>query len=135
MFYRSRPVSPTVAALVAEPSEFDVVVAAGGSLMKRLTVRGRSAHAGRRWEGESVLLHFERIRHAFEALERERSERVTHPLYEAFDIPWPVDFGTVEAATGRRPCRRSSPPRYASGSRHTRRSTRWRRRTGVGSIG
>jgi acetylornithine deacetylase len=87
------------AALVAEPTDFAVVIAAEGSLMKRLGIVGESAHAARRWEGESVLPHFERIRHAFEDLERERAERVTHPLFEAYENPWPVNFGTVEAGS------------------------------------
>jgi acetylornithine deacetylase len=87
------------AALIAEPTDFAVVIAAEGSLMKRLGIVGESAHAARRWEGESVLPHFERIRHAFEDLERERAERVTHPLFEAYENPWPVNFGTVEAGS------------------------------------
>jgi acetylornithine deacetylase len=87
------------AALIAEPSDFDVVIAAEGSLMKRLEIVGESAHAARTWEGESVLPHFERIRHAFEALERERAERVRHPLFEAYENPWPVNFGTVRAGS------------------------------------
>ena len=87
------------AALVAEPTDFAVVIAIEGSLMKRLEIVGESAHAARRWEGESVLPHFERIRHAFEALERERAERVTHPLFEGYENPWPVNFGTVDAGS------------------------------------
>ncbi|ESS03882.1 MAG: peptidase M20 family protein, partial [uncultured archaeon A07HR67] len=87
------------AAIIAEPSDFALVVAAEGSLMKRLELVGESAHAARTWEGESVLPHFERIRNAFKGLERERAERVTHPLFEGYDTPWPVNFGTVEAGT------------------------------------
>jgi acetylornithine deacetylase len=87
------------AVLIAEPTDFDLTVAAEGSVMKRLDLYGRSAHAARRWEGESVLPHFERIREAFLELEAERSERVTHPLYESYDNPWPVNFGTVEAGS------------------------------------
>jgi acetylornithine deacetylase len=87
------------AAIVAEPTGFDLVVAAEGSLMKRLELFGKSAHAARTWEGESVLPHFERVRHAFADLERERADRVTHPLFEAYENPWPVNFGTVDAGT------------------------------------
>ena len=85
------------AAIIAEPTDFALVVAAGGSLMTRLEVTGKSAHAARAWEGESVLPHFEYIRRAFKSLERERAERVTHPLFTAYDSPWPVTFGRVEA--------------------------------------
>ncbi|WP_254766472.1 M20/M25/M40 family metallo-hydrolase [Salinilacihabitans rarus] len=85
------------AAIVAEPTELRPVTATEGSLMARLRLDGRSAHAASRWRGESVLPHFERIRRAFADLERERGERVTHPLYEEYPVPWPVCVGRVEA--------------------------------------
>ncbi|MDG5817906.1 ArgE/DapE family deacylase [Natronococcus sp. A-GB7] len=85
------------AAIVAEPTDCRPVVATEGSLMKRLRLEGRSAHAATRWRGESVLPAFERIRRALEELETERGERVTHPLYEEFPIPWPVCVGCLEA--------------------------------------
>ncbi|WP_227374930.1 M20/M25/M40 family metallo-hydrolase [Haladaptatus halobius] len=87
------------AAIVAEPTDLTPVVATEGSMMKRLRLAGRSAHAATRWRGESILPHFERIRRAFFELEAERSESVTHPLYEGFEVPWPVVVGTVEAGT------------------------------------
>jgi acetylornithine deacetylase len=85
------------AAIVAEPTELRPVVASQGSVMKRLHLTGRSAHAATPWRGEDVLPHFEAIREAFEALAAEREERVTHPLYERFPTKWPVVCGTVEA--------------------------------------
>ncbi|SEO93841.1 acetylornithine deacetylase [Halogranum amylolyticum] len=87
------------AALVAEPTNLRVVTATEGSVMKRLHLTGRSAHAATRWVGESVLPHFETVRHAFEELEQERGESVSHPLYNEFPIPWPVVFGTVQAGS------------------------------------
>ena len=87
------------AAIVAEPTDLRPVVATEGSLMVRLELTGRSAHAATRWHGEDVLPRFERIRRAFADLETERGERVTHPLYEAFPVPWPVVCGTVEAGS------------------------------------
>ncbi|MEZ3145232.1 M20/M25/M40 family metallo-hydrolase [Halobaculum sp. MBLA0143] len=87
------------AAIVAEPTELRPVTATAGSLMARLRLQGRSAHAATRWRGESVLPRFETIRTAFRELEAERAETVTHPLYERFDTPWPVVAGTVEAGS------------------------------------
>ena len=87
------------AVVVAEPTDLTPVLATEGSVMKRLRLTGRSAHAATRWRGESVLPRFERIRAAFRDLEAERSEAVTHPLYEEFPVPWPVTVGTVEAGT------------------------------------
>jgi acetylornithine deacetylase len=85
--------------IIAEPTELGMVTATEGSLMVTVTVEGRSAHAATRWEGESVLPHFETIRQAFLALESERNEQVTHPLYETSPIAWPVNFGIVEAGS------------------------------------
>lgn len=87
------------AAIVAEPTELRPVVAAEGSLMARLEIDGRSAHAATRWRGEDVLPRFEAVREAFADLERERSESVTHPLYGEFPVPWPVVCGRVEAGS------------------------------------
>ncbi|MFC6823907.1 M20/M25/M40 family metallo-hydrolase [Halopelagius fulvigenes] len=85
------------AAIVAEPTERRVVTATEGTVMKRLRIRGRSAHAATRWRGEDVLPHFERIRAAFFELEAERGETVEHPLYEEYPVPWPICVGRVEA--------------------------------------
>jgi acetylornithine deacetylase len=85
------------AAIVAEPTELTPVVACEGSVMKRLEIAGRSAHAATPWRGEDVLEHFQAVRSAFDALAAEREQRVTHPLYEDFPTKWPVVCGTVEA--------------------------------------
>jgi len=87
------------AAIVAEPTELRPVIATEGSLMARLELSGRSAHAATRWRGEDVLPRFEAIREAFMDLETERGESVTHPLYAAFPVPWPVVCGRVEAGS------------------------------------
>ena len=87
------------AALVAEPTDMRVVTATEGCLMGRIEVEGRPAHAARKWQGESVLGHFDRVREALDRLERERAERVSHPLYERFETPWPVVVGRVDAGT------------------------------------
>ncbi len=87
------------AAIVAEPTELRPVVATEGSLMARLELTGRSAHAATPWRGEDVLPRFEAIREAFMDLETERGESVRHPLYEEFPVPWPVVCGTVDAGS------------------------------------
>ena len=87
------------ACIIAEPTELHPIVATEGSLMKRLRIEGRSAHAATPWYGEDVLDHFDAIRGAFEALAAEREVRVTHELYEDFPTKWPVVCGTVDAGT------------------------------------
>ncbi|MFC7214817.1 M20/M25/M40 family metallo-hydrolase [Saliphagus sp. GCM10025334] len=85
------------AVIVAEPTELRPVTAVEGSLMIRIGLEGRSAHAATRWRGASVLPAFERVREECEAFERERAESVSHPLYDEFPIPWPICIGRVEA--------------------------------------
>jgi len=85
-------------AIVAEPTDFDVVTATAGVFIADLELAGRSAHAATRWRGESVLPHFEAIRRAFAALESERHRSLEHPLYE-FPVNCPVNVGTVEAGS------------------------------------
>jgi acetylornithine deacetylase len=87
------------AAIIAEPTDLRPIVASEGSVMKRLHLTGRSAHAASRWQGVDVLPKFEAIRGAFADLEAERGESVTHPLYDDFPVPWPVVVGTVDAGS------------------------------------
>lgn len=87
------------AAIVTEPTEMQLYSAIEGNLFERLTIFGRSAHAGTRWKGVSVLPYFEQIREEFEALEAERDETVKHSLYEEYEIAWPVNFGIVKAGS------------------------------------
>lgn len=96
---RSSPYPTPDAAIIAEPTDLTPVIATEGTLMKRLEISGRSAHAATPWHGEDVLPHFERIRRALVALETERSEEVTHPLYREFSVPWPIVAGTVRAGS------------------------------------
>ncbi|WP_435124086.1 M20/M25/M40 family metallo-hydrolase [Halobaculum sp. D14] len=87
------------AVVVAEPTDLTPVTATEGSVMMRLRLRGRSAHAATRWRGVDVLPKFEAVRAAFADLESERAAAVTHPLYESFPVPWPVVCGTVRAGS------------------------------------
>lgn len=87
------------AVIVAEPTELTPVLATEGCLMKRLRVHGRSAHAATRWRGESVLPHFIRIYERLMEFEAMRGEEVSHPLYDTYDNPWPVNVGTVDAGS------------------------------------
>ncbi|EMA08528.1 M20/M25/M40 family metallo-hydrolase [Haloferax denitrificans] len=86
------------AALVAEPTRLKPVVATEGSVMKRLHLTGRTAHAASRWRGVDVIEKFEAIREAFFDLEAERTDAVSHPRFD-YPIPWPVCVGRVEAGS------------------------------------
>src|SRR4028119_25554 len=61
------------AALITEPTRLRLVPAQGGSLVFRLTVPGRSAHAAVRDRGVSALEKFVPLFGALHELERERN--------------------------------------------------------------
>ena len=85
------------AALITEPTRLRLVPAQGGSLVFRLAVTGRSAHAAVRDAGVSALEKFLPIFEALRELERERNATLAHPLYDDLANKVPISVGTVRA--------------------------------------
>ena len=85
------------AALITEPTRLRLVPAHAGSLVFRLTVTGRSAHAAVRDEGVSALEKFIPIFEELGKLEDERNATLHHPLYESVRNKVPINVGVVRA--------------------------------------
>jgi len=85
------------AALITEPTRLALVPAQGGSLVFRLKVQGRSAHAAARDEGVSALEKFVPIFEDLQELERERNAVLSHPLYDGLKNKVPINVGIVRA--------------------------------------
>ena len=85
------------AALITEPTSLALVPAHCGSLVFRLTVTGRSAHAAVRDEGVSALEKFLPLFEELRALERERNASLSHPLYDGVENKVPINVGVVRA--------------------------------------
>ncbi|MBA2534063.1 MAG: ArgE/DapE family deacylase [Rubrobacter sp.] len=85
------------AALITEPTRLALVPAQGGSLVFRLKVPGRSAHAAARDEGVSALEKFVPIFENLRELEQERNGVLSHPLYEGIKNKVPINIGVVRA--------------------------------------
>jgi acetylornithine deacetylase len=85
------------AALVTEPTRLALITACQGSLVFRLTLTGRSAHAATRDEGISAVEKFWPIFQDLQAFERERNAVLAHPLYRRFPNKVPVNVGVVRA--------------------------------------
>src|ERR687894_207038 len=85
------------AALITEPTRLRLVPAQGGSLVFRLTLSGRSAHAAVRDRGVSALEKFVPIFEDLAKLEEERNATLHHPLYEGLQNKVPINFGLVQA--------------------------------------
>ncbi len=85
------------AAIITEPTKLAIVPAQGGSIVFRLFVPGRSAHACVRDEGVSAIEMFSFLHHDLLRFEAERNAAIDHPLYEKIPNKIPINIGTVRA--------------------------------------
>jgi acetylornithine deacetylase len=83
-------------AVIAEPTDLEIVVAHAGALTFRLTVPGRAAHASMRREGVSALDKLMVLVRALEADEAARNAAETDPLMTALGLPYPTIVGMVK---------------------------------------
>jgi acetylornithine deacetylase len=96
---RDRPMP--AAAIILEPTETRIVTACGGAQPFTVDVIGKAAHVGRPWTGvdalDKVLLVHDRLRR----LEAERSDRLSHPLFDQLPRKAPLSVGRLEAGEWR----------------------------------
>lgn len=83
------------AAIILEPTELMIAPAQAGALSFRITIPGLAAHGALRTEGVSPLESLPGILHALEELEAERCERLAHPLYDGYEVPFAICIGRV----------------------------------------
>ena len=87
------------ACIITEPTDLDIIVAHGGSLMFRLIVPGLAAHAAARNEGVSAIEKFAFLHAGLLAFEARRNAAHTHPLYAHLENKIPLSIGTLHAGT------------------------------------
>jgi acetylornithine deacetylase len=87
------------AAIITEPTKLAVIPAQGGSLMFRIDVPGRSAHAATRDEGVSAFEKAAVVLNGLLKFEQERNASIDHPLYRDIANKIPINVGTVHAGT------------------------------------
>ncbi|MCO5178255.1 MAG: ArgE/DapE family deacylase [Thermomicrobiales bacterium] len=85
------------AVLITEPTKLALVTAQGGSLVFRMTIVGKSAHAAVRDEGVSALEKFVPIFQDLLAFEAERNAAIDHPLYAPIANKIPINIGVVHS--------------------------------------
>jgi acetylornithine deacetylase len=83
------------AAVIAEPTSMELIVAHAGAITFRLEVPGRAAHASVRREGVSALDKLLVLTQALAADEAERNSAETDPLMTALGLPYPTIIGKV----------------------------------------
>lgn len=83
------------AALIPEPTKMKIFPKQQGSMWFRITVTGRGAHGGTRYEGVSALEKTMLVLKAIQNLEQKRNEAITDPLYQTIPIPVPINVGKI----------------------------------------
>jgi acetylornithine deacetylase len=83
------------AVVITEPTNLRLIPAHVGSLVFRLTITGRNAHAAMRDAGVSAFETFVPIFHDLQAFERERNETQHHPLFDQYPNKMPINVGVV----------------------------------------
>ncbi|MBO8171326.1 MAG: peptidase [Bacillaceae bacterium] len=84
------------AALIPEPTGMKIFPKQQGSMWFRITVKGRSAHGGTRYQGVSAIEKALQISEAIRKLEKERNDRIDDPLYDGIPIPIPINIGKIQ---------------------------------------
>jgi acetylornithine deacetylase len=87
------------AALIPEPTNMKIFPKQQGSMWFRISVKGRSAHGGTRYEGVSAIDKAMIVVRHIQALEKERNDRVDDPMYQNTPIPIPINIGVMEGGT------------------------------------
>lgn len=82
-------------AIIPEPTNMKLFPKQQGSMWFRITVKGRSAHGGTRYEGINAIEKAMGIIQSLQELETIRNERITDPLYKQIPIPIPINIGKI----------------------------------------
>ncbi|MFC7370694.1 peptidase [Fictibacillus iocasae] len=83
------------AAIIPEPTNMKIFPVQQGSMWFKITVKGKSAHGGTRYEGVSAIEKSMVAVNALLQLEKKRNDRITDPLYRNVPIPVPINIGKI----------------------------------------
>jgi len=84
-------------AIITEPTNMKLFPKQQGSMWFRITVKGRSAHGGTRYEGVSAIEKMVLVIHQLQELEKSRNEKISDPLYQHIPIPIPINIGKIHS--------------------------------------
>lgn len=82
-------------AIIPEPTNMKIFPKQQGSMWFRITVSGKAAHGGTRYEGVSAIEKSVLVIQRLQQLEKDRNAKVTDPLYENIPIPIPINIGKI----------------------------------------
>ena len=87
------------AAIITEPTDCMIIAASQGFYYFNVRIKGKSAHAARRWEGVSAIEKAFKVYQAIEELQNAREKKVSHPAYNRTTHPYfvPLVVGALES--------------------------------------
>jgi acetylornithine deacetylase len=84
-------------AIIPEPTNMKLFPKQQGSMWFRITVKGRSAHGGTRYEGINAIEKAVLVIHKLQDLEKRRNEKMVDPLFKDIPIPIPINIGKLQS--------------------------------------
>ncbi|HYK73621.1 MAG TPA: peptidase [Pseudoneobacillus sp.] len=84
-------------AIIPEPTNMKLFPKQQGSMWFRISVKGKAAHGGTRYEGISAIEKSLVVIQELQQLEKERNARINDPLYESIPIPIPINIGKIQS--------------------------------------
>lgn len=81
--------------VIPEPTNMRIFPNQQGSMWFRLTIKGKSAHGGTRYEGVSAIEKAMLVIQELLKLEKRRNDRIKDPLYRNVPIPVPINLGKI----------------------------------------
>lgn len=84
-------------AIIPEPTTLKIFPKQQGSMWFRITVKGKSAHGGTRYEGVSAIEKAIVVLQSLLQLESRRNQKIIDPLYKNIPIPIPINIGKIES--------------------------------------
>ncbi len=82
-------------AIIPEPTNMKIFPKQQGSMWFRITVKGKAAHGGTRYEGVSAIEKAAIVIQELQKLEKKRNEKISDPLYKKIPIPIPINIGKI----------------------------------------
>ncbi|WP_251552329.1 peptidase [Neobacillus muris] len=84
-------------ALIPEPTNMKLFPKQQGSMWFRITVPGKAAHGGTRYEGVNAIEKAQLVIQRLLQLEKVRNAKITDSLYENIPIPIPINVGKIQS--------------------------------------
>lgn len=82
-------------AIIPEPTNMKIFPKQQGSMWFRISVKGRSAHGGTRYEGINAIEKAMYVITKIQELEKVRNLRIEDPLFSKIPIPIPINIGKL----------------------------------------